>query len=225
MRPCRPRVAWRVGMRASHGLADRVGLVDRVGRWACAGRCGRAVARRLGVTKDTVAVDATLVMVRKDGRTQEVALKHERTLVGRHTDCQIRIPVAAVSRQHCELSVGSDGGLKIRDLGSSNGTYVNRERVDETELHAGDVVAVGPVLFVVRLGGEPAQIDADEAWARGDPEGGEAAASSPPQSPSSAGKPEPLLGRDDGPLGSDDSSMSDFDFDFLDDDEDDQPKL
>ncbi|HAA51024.1 MAG TPA: hypothetical protein DCE43_15010, partial [Planctomycetaceae bacterium] len=44
-------------------------------------------------------------------------------IVGRGRDCQLRIPVADVSRQHCKFSL-KDGGVYLQDLGSSNGTQV-----------------------------------------------------------------------------------------------------
>ena len=49
------------------------------------------------------------------------------TIVGRQQGCQIRIVSSLVSRKHCELTERG-GQLRIRDLGSSNGTYVNDSR-------------------------------------------------------------------------------------------------
>jgi pSer/pThr/pTyr-binding forkhead associated (FHA) protein len=51
-----------------------------------------------------------------------------------------------VSRRHCELRE-ANGQLRVRDLGSLNGTFVGRERVDEAVLWPGDLLTVGTVTF------------------------------------------------------------------------------
>jgi pSer/pThr/pTyr-binding forkhead associated (FHA) protein len=48
--------------------------------------------------------------------------------------------------------------LIVRDLGSSNGTFVNDKRVAQAQLNPGDRLTVGPVTFVVQINGEPANI-------------------------------------------------------------------
>lgn len=165
-------------------------------------------------------MNASFVLIQPDQPPREIAINRPQTIIGRQTDCQIRIPLDAISRQHC--SVSTEGGkLTLRDLGSSNGTYVNRRRVNQSELSAGDVVAVGPCVFVVRVDGQPERVDADEALKLGSvaTQGAAAMAASPT-------KPTKGLLDDEKPTVSmdmEDSSLSDFD--FLDDEEDDQPKL
>jgi pSer/pThr/pTyr-binding forkhead associated (FHA) protein len=75
------------------------------------------------------------------------------TSVGRHDDCWIRIKSSQVSRRHCEI-FESGGKLTIRDLGSSNGTYVNGKRVlGQQALTTGDELTLGAVtLRVAKLG-------------------------------------------------------------------------
>lgn len=153
-------------------------------------------------------MQAALVHVRSDGQQHPVPLKPGRILIGRQDDCQIRIPSAQVSRHHCEIVTG-ESGVRVRDLGSSNGTTVNGQRVEDAPLRAGDVVAVGPMLFVVRIDGEPAQIDPEALSAR------VTASSAAPIK-----QPAPGVSSDPG------ESSVDMDFDFdLSDDEDDQPAL
>ncbi|MDQ7012736.1 MAG: FHA domain-containing protein [Planctomycetota bacterium] len=153
-------------------------------------------------------MDSALVHVRSDGKQQAVPLKPGKILIGRHDDCQIRIPAANVSRHHCEV-VSGGSGVRIRDLGSSNGTYVNGHKVDDVELSPGDVIEIGTLLFVVRIDGNPAVIDPE-------------ALSQHVKSAGSAVADAVTAKR---PLGNDDSSV-DFDFDFdLSDDDDDQPAL
>ena len=81
--------------------------------------------------------------------------------MGRQADAQIRLPDPGVSRQHCEIQLDA-ARPTIKDLGSSNGTYVNRRRVSQTELSAGDVLSIGPFVFVFRVDGEPSNIDTEE---------------------------------------------------------------
>ncbi|OJW22180.1 MAG: hypothetical protein BGO49_19315 [Planctomycetales bacterium 71-10] len=69
--------------------------------------------------------------------------------VGRHDDCVIRIRSSQVSRRHCEI-FEADGRLMVRDLGSSNGTYVNGLRVlGQQPLKVGDVISIGGVALRV----------------------------------------------------------------------------
>jgi predicted component of type VI protein secretion system len=92
------------------------------------------------------------------GRSASTTLKLTEgvTSIGRHDDCVIRIKSSQVSRRHCEI-VEANGKLTIRDLGSSNGTFVNGKRVSGQQvLQPGDEVALGAVtLQVARLGQAP----------------------------------------------------------------------
>jgi len=64
--------------------------------------------------------------------------------IGRRDDNDIPLPVGAVSGRHCLIEMrGND--VILRDLNSSNGTYVNGEQVSETILQLGDTIQVGPV--------------------------------------------------------------------------------
>jgi len=89
------------------------------------------------------------------GRSANTTLKLSDgvTSVGRHDDCWIRIKSSQVSRRHCEI-FESGGKLTIRDLGSSNGTYVNGKRVlGQQALTPGDELTLGAVtLRVAKLG-------------------------------------------------------------------------
>lgn len=106
----------------------------------------------------------------QDGQTREVPIEERAYSMGRSTDCHFRLPESAVSRHHAELKLTPDG-LVIKDLGSSNGTWVNRHRLSgAVELAAGDLVAIGSTVMVVRVDGEPAEIDGDYAREFGLPE-------------------------------------------------------
>lgn len=102
-------------------------------------------------------MDAKLVMFKRDGQRKEFSLKAKSTVIGRAEDCAVRIPLLNVSRRHCELIKG-EGELRVRDLASSNGTYVNNKRINELVLNAGDRLCIGPVMFTLQIDGQPEQI-------------------------------------------------------------------
>ena len=99
-------------------------------------------------------MDVKLIMFRADGKRREFALAPGGTTIGRKTDCQIRIPLAEVSRQHAEVKV-DDQAAVLRDLGAANGTFLNNQRVTEEELEPGDQILIGPVVFTVQIDGDP----------------------------------------------------------------------
>lgn len=78
-------------------------------------------------------------------------LREGNTTVGRHPESDIFLNDVTVSRHHCRFITKGDA-LSVEDSGSTNGTYVNDERVDSAELEAGDDVLVGRFHFVVARG-------------------------------------------------------------------------
>ena len=102
-------------------------------------------------------MDIKLVMFKADGTRKNIPLKTDLTIIGRGEDCQLRLPLSSVSRHHCQL-FQEDGELMLKDLGSSNGTYVNNHRVTETDLRPGDRLVVGKMIFTVVIDGQPDQI-------------------------------------------------------------------
>lgn len=63
--------------------------------------------------------------------------------IGRATGADFIVDEALVSRVHCRLTALPDGQLEVRDLESTNGTYVNGERIERTLLSSGDRLQVG----------------------------------------------------------------------------------
>jgi pSer/pThr/pTyr-binding forkhead associated (FHA) protein len=106
-------------------------------------------------------MNVVLVMFKDDER-RDFPLSDDKTVVGRRQDCQLRIPTKDVSRQHCVLLVENDT-LIAKDLGSSNGTFINGKRIAESKLKPGDRLRVGPVTFIVQVDGKPATIKPDDA--------------------------------------------------------------
>ncbi len=69
------------------------------------------------------------------------------TVIGRSKDASIKVPQSQVSRQHCEI-YEEDKLLVVEDLGSSNGTFIDGERVQEpTFLYPGETLRIGNIVF------------------------------------------------------------------------------
>jgi pSer/pThr/pTyr-binding forkhead associated (FHA) protein len=68
--------------------------------------------------------------------------------LGRSSGAEFMVDAALVSRLHCRLTAGATE-LQVRDLDSTNGTFVNGKRVDEATLKEGDRLGVGRVELVI----------------------------------------------------------------------------
>lgn len=78
------------------------------------------------------------------------------TVIGRDDDADIVLDDPGISRHHSEIRVTYDGPHQImtmRDLGSTNGTFVNGDRITSTHVRDGDRITVGRTKFVVHVGG------------------------------------------------------------------------
>jgi adenylate cyclase len=94
------------------------------------------------------------------GQAHRVDLPDARPIVvGRAPDVDVTIADATVSRRHAELTACA-GGVKVRDLGSSNGTSINGARVTEGDLAAGDTVTFGKVAYRLASDDRPAPTEA-----------------------------------------------------------------
>jgi hypothetical protein len=83
-----------------------------------------------------------LVVVRGPIAGARLALTKDVTTAGRHPKSDLFLDDVTVSRRHAEF-VRDSGVFRVRDVGSLNGTYLNRERVEEAELTNGDEVQIG----------------------------------------------------------------------------------
>jgi pSer/pThr/pTyr-binding forkhead associated (FHA) protein len=109
---------------------------------------------------DDVAVEMTelpadlgvLVVKRGQNAGSRFNLTSAVTTAGRHPESDIFLDDVTVSRRHVEIVVAGDGFL-VRDVGSLNGTYVNRERIDEAPLANGDELQIGKFKLVFLQGG------------------------------------------------------------------------
>jgi pSer/pThr/pTyr-binding forkhead associated (FHA) protein len=102
---------------------------------------------------DQSAVDAlppgsALLVVRRGPNSgSRFLLDSDITTAGRHPSSDIFLDDVTVSRRHAEFARTPDG-FAVRDVGSLNGTYVNRERIDEAGLGPGDEVQIGKYRLV-----------------------------------------------------------------------------
>ncbi|MEX0886016.1 MAG: FHA domain-containing protein [Phycisphaeraceae bacterium] len=103
-------------------------------------------------------MDVSLVMITLDGRHRAFPLRRRRMVVGRSRDCDLRIALPCVARHHCELEVDATGAVRVRDLGSANGTWRNGERVAVARLRPGDHLAVGPIVLTLVIDGQPGRV-------------------------------------------------------------------
>ena len=80
-----------------------------------------------------------------------ITLEAEKFLIGREQDCQLRPNSESISRHHCVIA-SDEFSIRVRDLGSTNGTFVNGQRIHtETQLKSGDRLAVGSQEFWVSI--------------------------------------------------------------------------
>lgn len=89
-----------------------------------------------------------LAMRRADGGERTFPLDRPRTVIGRETRCDIRVPLPSIADAHCELRIESEV-LIVIDLGSDEGTRHNGDRVERAILADRDSLTVGPVTFTV----------------------------------------------------------------------------
>jgi len=102
---------------------------------------------------DAAAVDALpaghalLVVQRGPGSGSRFLLDQDVVSAGRHPDSEIFLDDVTVSRRHAEFHRQGES-FTVSDVGSLNGTYVNRDRIDEVELQGGDEVQIGKYRLV-----------------------------------------------------------------------------
>lgn len=80
---------------------------------------------------------------------QQFVLDAEITELGRHPECGVVLDHATVSRHHAEIRRAGHT-YTVRDLGSLNGTYLNRKAVDSAELGDGDEISIGTFRLAFR---------------------------------------------------------------------------
>ncbi len=93
-------------------------------------------------------------------------------IIGRNESCDFQILSSRVSREHAEF-VRDGAGFRLRDLKSTNGTFVNGQRIDEARLNDGDLVVIADVEFTFHRGIEAARATVTHVMTGTQPASGE----------------------------------------------------
>ena len=104
-----------------------------------------------GVADSLPPGSALLVVKRGPNAGSRFLLDADVTTAGRHPDSDIFLDDVTVSRRHAEFH-REGGGFVVRDVGSLNGTYLNRERIETGVLAGGDEVQIGKYRLVFLTG-------------------------------------------------------------------------
>jgi pSer/pThr/pTyr-binding forkhead associated (FHA) protein len=93
----------------------------------------------------------TLLVTQGSAQGKRIPITLSQFIVGRDPQCHLRPASPIISKRHCALMT-REGKAFIRDFGSTNGSFVNEERVEgERELTNGDVLKIGPLSFQVQI--------------------------------------------------------------------------
>ena len=116
-----------------------------------------AEAEDEGIDVDDLPHGTGILLVRRGPKAgSRYLLDAAVTTVGRHPESDIFLDDITVSRRHAEIRRTAEG-YRVVDVGSLNGTYLNRERIDEHQLDDGDLLQIGKfkLMFVASDGQEP----------------------------------------------------------------------
>ncbi len=138
---------FRVRSEAKAEVTSRAGVVEPVEVLA-----PEAAAPAPGIEEidEPALAPAPGVQPRLEVGGQAYPLVRAITLLGRGTETDIRVEDPGVSRKHCEIVVGNPA--MVRDLRSTNGTFVDGQKIDEVALEDGSVVKIGGTSLVYRSG-------------------------------------------------------------------------
>ncbi len=115
---------------------------------------GEVAEEEVSLALDEIAEGAGLLVVKRGPNAgSKFLLEADVTRAGRHPDSDIFLDDITVSRRHAEF-VRQGKAYVVRDVGSLNGTYLNRERIDEAPLATGDEVQIGKFKLVFLAPGE-----------------------------------------------------------------------
>ncbi len=95
-------------------------------------------------------MQAILIPVKSDWLAPDKIIIEKEIIIGRGEDCTLTIKDNALSRKHLKIYI-EDGAIRIKDLGSKNGTFVNRKRIQETLLKDGDEIIAGKNIFRIEI--------------------------------------------------------------------------
>src|SRR5437867_309175 len=92
-----------------------------------------------------------LVVVQGRPEGMEIPLPMPQFLIGRDPKCNLRPSSESVSKLHCAI-LQRDACVFVRDLKSTNGTFVNNDRIqEEVQVHDGDMIKIGPLVLAFKI--------------------------------------------------------------------------
>jgi len=98
-----------------------------------------------------------LIIKSSEGSVTKHVLRDGKVLIGRRPPAQLVLSKSNVSSRHAEIEV-QNNTVKIRDLNSANGTYVNKQKITEKILTNGDKINIGDFLILFKSDSEPAAV-------------------------------------------------------------------
>lgn len=107
---------------------------------------GEDTAVMRGVDGAVASQAPSLVVVYGTRLGHLFSLRQPVMVIGRHRDADVSLPEDAISRRHAELW-NEPGQVRLRDLGSTNGTFVNHRSVEQVQLAHGDLIKVGGTIL------------------------------------------------------------------------------
>ena len=121
-------------------------MVEVTGTVADSARNKTVVTVISRISDRPVGKDACLVVIYGLDLGKKYNVDRANIVIGRSSKADIQIDQESVSRNHCKL-INTGKSIMLRDLGSTNGTYVNDEMVDEYVLRDGDFIKIGRCIF------------------------------------------------------------------------------
>jgi pSer/pThr/pTyr-binding forkhead associated (FHA) protein len=136
-------------LRGSGVPSDATSTISITGVEAMEGERGEGLSPADQAAVDALPQDSALLIVQRGPDSgSRFLLDADVVTAGRHPDSDIFLDDVTVSRRHAEFRRVDGGKFLVRDVGSLNGTYVNRERIDEATLSGGDEVQIGKYRLV-----------------------------------------------------------------------------
>jgi two-component system cell cycle response regulator len=115
------------------------------------------------IPERSIGKEAALVTLYGQDLGRRFVLQKSEVVIGRSSKCDIRIDQESVSRNHASL-LNNGRSVVLRDLGSTNGTLVNDQQVDEYVLRHGDLIKIGRTVFKFIAGGDIEQLYHEEIY-------------------------------------------------------------
>jgi len=87
------------------------------------------------------------LIIKEDGQTKRIPLGIKASFIGRANGCHVQLADGMTSSKHLAVKIGKDGKAVVKDLDSTNGTYINDYRIAESYLYLEDEIKIGNVVM------------------------------------------------------------------------------